>query len=105
MRRPTALLMSPRAMDRRFAATPRDIDYVLDRRGALAELLGSLPRAQREAVRLFFIEDRPADEVVELVGASAPELTTMLSEACHALRAEAQRRFPALCADGNGACR
>jgi DNA-directed RNA polymerase specialized sigma24 family protein len=102
MRGNGALLMSPRRIDRSFAAPGRDVDYVLDRRDALAELIGTLPPRQGEAVRLFYFSDLPAAGVAGRLGVPVERAREMLADAEKSMREAAHILFPHLCANGNG---
>jgi DNA-directed RNA polymerase specialized sigma24 family protein len=96
------LLMSTRSMDRTFAAPERDVDYVLDRRDALTELLRTLPAPHGEAVRLFYFSDVPAEGIARRLGVTSERAREILAEAEAKMREAAKVRFPGLCMNGNG---
>ena len=54
----------------------------------LARAVASLPAQQRAAVALFYLEDRPVDEVAQLLGVS----TSTAKQHLHRARAQAGRR-------------
>ena len=96
------VLMSTRAMDRKFAAPERDIDYVLDRREALSTLLEAIPVRLREAVRLFYFSDVPVEGIAARLGTTVACARELLTDAEALMRNAAKARFPHLCANGNG---
>ena len=103
MRSPVIRLRPPSAMDRSFAAPLRDMDFVLDRRGPMQELLSELPADQREAIRLFYLDDLSIDEVARRLRCHRTLVLLKITAACAAMREQAGRRFPTLCGNGNGA--
>jgi len=94
------MLMPTHAMDRAFLAPERDLDYVLDRRGALAVLLKTLPLPHQNAVHLFYFTDVPAIGVAARLGSTATHARKILADAEMVLRGLARTRFRHLCVNG-----
>ena len=102
MKRNGTLLMSSQRIDRTFPAPAHDVDYVLDRRDALARLIEGLPPQQAEAVRLFYLGDVPAREIAAKLGVTVERAGELLAQAEKKMREAAEVRFPGLCTNGNG---
>ncbi len=94
------VLMPTRAMDRKFAAPERDIDYVLDRRDALATVLGALPPLHESAVRLFYFSDLAAPAVAERLGTASERVSAVLEDAEAMMQGLARTCFRHLCVNG-----
>ncbi len=95
-------LMPGLVMDRTFNAPEHDLDYVLDRRDALAAMLKALPPKHEEAVRFFYFTDFAQEDIALYLGASPEGARLILDEAEVMLRGAASIRFPRLCANGGG---
>ena len=96
------VLVPPCAVDRAFAAPERDLDYVLDRRDALASMLKTLPARHERAVRYFYFTDFAQEDIAWHLGASQEGARQILDEAEVMLRSAANVRFPDLCVNGGG---
>ncbi len=96
------VLMPATIMDRTFNAPEHDLDYVLDRRDALAAMLKALPPKHEEAIRFFYFTDLAQEDIALYLGASPEGARLILDEAEVMLRGVANLRFPHLCANGGG---
>ena len=95
-----AVLMPASVIARRFSAPEHDLDYVLDRRDALAAMIEALPPKHEEAVRFFYFTDLAQEDIAWFLGASPEGARAILDEAEVLLRGAANVRFPHLCANG-----
>ncbi len=96
------VLMPASVMARTFNAPEHDLDYVLDRRDALAAMLEALPPKHEEAIRFFYFTDLAQEDIALYLGASPEGARLILDEAEVMLRGAANIRFPHLCANGGG---
>ena len=96
------VLMPASVMDRSFSAPERDLDYLLDRRDALAAMIETLPPKHEEAVRFFYFTDLAQEDIAWFIGASPEGARVILDEAEAMLRGAANVCFPRLCANGGG---
>lgn len=94
------MLIPTYAMDRMFRAPERDLDYVLDRRSALATLLKTLPLPHQNAVHFFYFTDVPATGVAARLGFTAARSRKILADAEAMMRSLARTRFGHLCVNG-----
>ena len=94
------VLMPASVMARKFSAPEHDLDYVLDRRDALAAMLEALPPEHEEAVRFFYFTDLAQEDIAWFLGTSPERARQILEDAEVMLRGAANVRFPHLCANG-----
>ncbi len=87
-------------MDRMFPAPEHDLDYLLDRRDALAMLLRAIPPRQERAVHLFYFTDLSLENVAERLGASIVRAQELLADAEAMMQGVAKVCFPHLCVNG-----
>jgi RNA polymerase sigma-70 factor (ECF subfamily) len=68
-------------------ATARSADVLPSATVDIRDALMTLPPQQRAVVALHYLDDRPVDEIAELLGCSSGTVKTHLSRARHALAA------------------
>jgi DNA-directed RNA polymerase specialized sigma24 family protein len=87
-------------IDSMFPAPEHDLDYLLDRRDALAMLLRAIPPRQERAVHLFYFTDLSLEHVAERLGASMVRAQELLADAEAMMQGLARTCFRHLCVNG-----
>jgi DNA-directed RNA polymerase specialized sigma24 family protein len=87
-------------MDRMFPAPEHDLDYLLDRRDALAMLLKTLPPRHQEAVRFFYFTDLVPEDIAWHLGGSPERARQILADAEAMMQGLARTCFRHLCVNG-----
>ena len=87
-------------IDRMFPAPEHNLDYLLDRRDALAMMLKALPPLHQSAVHLFYFTDVSAAGAAHRLGATVIRAREILADAEAMMQGLARTCFRHLCVNG-----